>query len=212
MPVPTDENSIKMGKIIVKESSFTFKNKTYPFDDICHIIFYSMRMKASYIPIKIEKYGQRFGGKMEIELQLKSSPTKIKTKTETVFQHNAKKYNNFYNGYMYIAKMTFSQRYNGYLSEIEKNRYFTYANCTFFENGRVKYGKKINDVINIHTDDISRTPFQLHLSKTKDSGLSGRLKYIKDYIKSDVGAIIPTTIDQDVFYTLLNELYGLKFK
>ncbi len=198
---PTKDNPIKMGKLTVETDGFIWKQRRYSFNDILHIYFLWEQGYAKFVGAP-KKHKMKAGADMYIELELVNTKQNISTKSFTWFSHESGKQSDFYTGYIFLANKTFVNRYNHYVEEIKNKGYFTYLNIRFYKDGKFVTDKYENNIFNHR---IYKKPFELYLeSKDKPKGLWNKLK--AKYTS------IPTQCDQDVFYALMKQVYGISWK
>lgn len=195
-------SQIKMGKISVSEEGFDYKNFFFQLDDIQHIKFYWGRTKKVIAPFK-NSPGYNSGEDMNIGIIVGSNSSVLTSNTWTWFAHGTDKCKEFYNGYFYLSKKTFLNRYKGYLKDLNELGYFKYENTKFHIDGKIiqKNGKAI------HYKDAGfyKTAFGLEI-RNKTEGLH------KKVWRSAWGpSEISTDLDQDIFFFLLEKLFGLRW-
>lgn len=107
--------------------------------------------------------------------------------------------------YDQLAKRTFPFRLRRYESMMDKHGYFFYDSKKVFADGRVSDG---NRQVNFNTDrPFYRKPFEVYdeTQKTLGEHLLNHLVWRQDFI-------ISTRHDADVFFFLIDHLFGLRIK
>jgi hypothetical protein len=106
--------------------------------------------------------------------------------------------------YEQLAKQTFPFRLQRHVSMMDKHGYFFYDNKKVFADGRVSDG---NRQINFNTDrPICRKPFMVYYETRKTL----REHLMNLLMPQDF--IISTRYDADVFFFLIERLFGLRWK
>ena len=103
--------------------------------------------------------------------------------------------------YVHLAEKTFEKRISSYIRQIEKQGYFEYTGDRFYPHSKVVHR---NTEFSLENTSFYHKPGYLVL-RLKSSSFIGR-------IKSALTAIeIPTDIDTDVFFMLLDNYMGLRW-
>jgi hypothetical protein len=200
------ENYIKIGKAVVRGDVLSWKGNEYKLNDIRHLYFGWVQYKRKYVGMSDDQAWNN-GAKMKLELELKNNE-KITLKAGTFFSHTAKKFEDFYKGYSYISEKTIVNRLNGYIEEVNRDGYFTYAKARFFIDGKIEMkGLFRNISMDIKNSVISRT--------ASDVVIKPKLKGdepVFTTIMTKLGLktyLIPTSCDRDVFFYLLKKFYDV---
>lgn len=201
----SDENDfpIESGRIKIYPSSFSYKNEIFNISEIQHISFYWEKTFSQ--GFKTARGSE--GAKMKMSIQTRRSSKNVSSAVSTFVRHEASKFNKFYNGYKYLASITFTQRYNSYIDELNRIGYFNYDNKKIFKNGNVEW-KIIK--LNLVQNKILKSPFTLEIKSGKNIIDTWKWNFRHPLLPRDI--TIKTEMDNDVFYELLKNTYGIVFK
>ncbi|MBA4419086.1 MAG: hypothetical protein C0392_14450 [Syntrophus sp. (in: bacteria)] len=210
---PTNDSPYIMGKISVYQNHFVFEGKNYPFRGIAHIK--SSHSRQTWGPMYTSAIS---GENIGIILTLVSGET-ISTKAGSVkflSQFSSNKIYAFQKGLDYIAKSTFVQRFNAYVAYIERYGFLRYDNMQFYPDGRIISRK--GTVIHLHEYAMEQGGPSIYFTKKDKSKLSQTIGTIvnrhpntnfwRAAIHGDF--TIDTSVDRDVFLSLLSAMYGPK--
>jgi hypothetical protein len=193
----------KAGKIKIYPSSFSFKDAIYNISEIQHISFYWEKTFSQ--GFKFAR-GQE-GARMKMSIQTRRSPKNISSSVSTLYRHDATKFDSFFNGYKHLASTTFAQRYNSYVEELNRNGYFNYDNKKIFKNGNVEW-RAIK--LNLNKNEVGKGPFFFVIKSGKNLLETWKWNFRHPLLPRDI--TIKTEMDQDVFFELLKNIFGITFK
>jgi len=197
---PTSENPITMDKLTVYPDNFIHKDTPYDFNQIIHIDFTWTNYSTKNAIDIFDWTKTPSGTNMSIEMELAGVHGKIESSTATWILHTGKKLNEFYSGYVYLARNSFNRRLQVYSTELEQKRYFTYNNAQFYPDGKVinKHWSRFIKEAQISKDTV----------KLRNTVLTITVK--KMIVNRSFDIFL--NVDRDVFFYLFEKLYGLRWK
>ena len=158
-----------------------YREKTYPYSSVVHLGRFARKTSVNFIPL---------GDYLQIRIYIEGIEEPITLKNSVGLIGTTSRLKKIYEK---LVEKTFRIRFKRYLKQIESKGFFEYDGAKFFPPGDVL----INDQkINLHTATLWIEPFGLVLKEP--TGLFARKQRIS------------TDIDQDVFLSLLKEIYGIK--
>lgn len=190
---------IDAGRIMIYPSSFSYKNEMFDISEIQHISFY---WEKYFSGIKYARCPE--GARMKMLIQTRRSSQKISSGVSTSYRHEAIEYSKFINGYKYLASITFTQRYNSYVDELNRNGYFRYDNKKIYKNGNVEW-RIIK--LNFEKNRVFKGPFILVIDSGKNFIEKWKWNFRHPFLPRNI--TINTKIDQDVFYELLKNVFKI---
>lgn len=169
-------------KLQLMSDSIRYKGRDYPYHSVIHLGRLARRSSVNFIPV---------GEYLRITIYIKglSEPIKLDNNIGIIGTTRRIK-----KAYQLLVERTFETRLNSYLLELEKQDYFQYGDARFYRSGEVTIGSK---KFSVKTSRIFIKPFAIIF---RDQGLFGEKEKIS------------TEIDQDVFFALLEAIYGVTFK
>ena len=190
---------IDAGGIKIYPSSFSYKNEMFDIGEIQHISFY---WEKSFSGFKHLRYPE--GAIMKMSIQTRRSSQKISSKVSTLSRHEGPEYSKFINGHKHLASVTFTQRYNSYVDELNRNGYFRYDNKKIFKNGNVEW-RIIK--LNLFKNRAFKGPFVFVIDSGKNFIETWKWNFRHPFLPRDI--TINTEMDQDVFFELLKNLFKI---
>lgn len=193
--------------VTLTDTGFIYNGCEHAYDQVTSLYFY-------YEITKVSVFLVRAGNehKADLNIYLEGCPKPIKIRTGFTLNPLANEYAASEKGaksvialYEQLAKRTFPFRLQRYKSMLDKHGYFFYDNRKFFADGRVSDGKR---EFNFKTDKpIYRRPFEVYYETPKTLGerLLNTLVWRQDFF-------ISTKHDADVFFSLVERLFGLSWK
>ena len=193
--------------VTLKNTGFIYDGCEHAYDQVTSLDFYYVVTKVSVL---LFHAGNKHKADLDIYAEGCSKPIKIRTgftlnplaDDYTASEKDAKSVIALYEQ---LAKQTFPFRLQRYVSMMDKHGYFFYDNKKVFADARVSDGKR---QINFKTDrPIYRKPFEVYYETQKALGerLLNLLVWRQDFI-------ISTRHDADVFFFLIDRLFGLRFE
>lgn len=168
------------------EDGFSYKGQKYSYDEVTHLARVASRNVVGVGLIPVAAFDN-----LRIGIYVGDREKPIKLKNTVRFIGMTRKLSETYR---FLATATFRSRLMPYLEEYERNGYFTYSQLKFTNAAEVVGDKRTVDLC---TCVSTYQPFEACFSPPKLLARS-----LKAY----------TWIDQDVFFFLLDELYGITMR
>jgi hypothetical protein len=193
--------------VTLTNTGFIYDGCEHAYDQVTSLYFYYEVTKVSVLLVHA---GNEHKADLDIYAEGCTKPIKIRTGISlnflrddyTASESRAKSVIALYE---HLAKQTFPFRLQRYVSMMDKHGYFFYDNKKVFTDGRVSDG---NRQINFNTDKpIYRKPFMVYYKTQKTLG-----EQLLNLLVSRQDFIISTRRDADVFFFLIERLFGLRWK
>ncbi len=178
----TVRNGFLGRKLELLPDNIKYEGHHYPYEDIVHLGRYAQRFSINFLPM-----GDYV--RIKIYLNSKSKPITIANSFGLIGTTGTIK-----KAYEILVEKTFQNRIGSYLKDVKDKGYFVYGKAKFYQSGNIVIGKK---EFNIKETKLWLEPFKLVLKP--NTGILTKKKRIS------------TDLDQDVFLTLLKEIYGITF-
>lgn len=183
----------------VTDDAFFVGFKEYSFEEISHIRFFYLltKKRVNFFPA-----GEDHSVMLELSINTQRKPIKFltgpivfSTISGSIGSWSAAKLSE---KIRILSLRSFQKRYNAYLSQMQYNGYFVYDGKKIHANGDIDYPE---GTINIKsTVPLRKLPFTIYHEVRK-------AKLFKD---GDIRTI-STQVDADVFFALLDRLFGVRF-
>jgi hypothetical protein len=181
---------IKLG-----DAGFYLDGIHYPFDDIDSLRFYFVRAGTDYCA-ELDIY------LVDSERPISIRPSPLKNKLG--LNRKESESTPVVNLYHEIAERTFRIRLGRYLEALENEGYFYYGNKKVYKNGIVSDDKR---EINLLTDrPLLKSPFKIFHPAPQTS-----INSFKNLFSPPQDFVINTEFDADVFFTILEHYFALKW-
>jgi hypothetical protein len=192
--------------VTLTNTGFIYDGCEHAYDQVTSLYFY-------YEVTKVTVYFWLAGKdhKADLDIYAEGCPKPIKIRTGVTLNPLANNYTESEKRaksvialYKQLAKQTFPFRLQRYSRMIDEHGYFFYDNKKVFADGRVSDGKR---QMNFKTDrPIYRSPFMVcHQTQKTPAERLLNLVIMQDFI-------ISTKHDADVFFFLIERLFGLGFE
>jgi len=201
----------KYKKLSVVNDQIYFKRERFPVDNVTNLGFSwtGQKIITNFVPT-----GEDNQVALTIYLSNRPKPISIHYlgahTRKIILEDTFSKAMKIHSIYKHLSQLTFEKRLHNYISEVENKGYFTYTEAEFYRNGTLKLLKR-NEVIELKYFSISRVPFAVYLKEKKPEP-STIMGLVKKKLSSPYDYSIPTQIDQDVFFSLLDHYYGYRWR
>jgi len=198
------------GSFIIDKNHFEYGNHEYNYQDIKHIDYDTLKTTTilGFMPV--------WESETAVITVYHGGETVIKEKGKASFSIE-KNMVNLYAVYKYLSEASFITRFNRYAESISANGYFSYDGSRFFADGQLETRNQqklsLSDwTINNHGSFFQLTPRDPTVMDKIGQGLSNVPINAALWKKRFHGDLtIHTTIDKDVFYSLMLRIYNIKF-
>lgn len=161
-------------------NSFQYNREQFLYEDVIHLVRYAKRTSVNYVPVWREL-------RVELFLRGRDEPLRL-----AHYASSLSRTGKLPEVCDFLQRRTFAPRLAGYVTQLEEYGSFDYDGVQFFPSGVAYHGRR-----RLRLDDcvVSYEPFEMQFRR-KDERFGSRL-------------VLDTTVDEDVFFTLLHELYGI---
>jgi hypothetical protein len=193
-------------EVLLGSEQFLHAGKEYLYSQVTSLAYYAVKTTQK---INFVTAGVTYNAEIDIYVEGVDQPIEIKPDRSIAVSLLPPKYEEKYTRekaasvselYLRLAERSFPYRMKRYLQMIEQYGCFLYDGKRFFRDGLV-IGN--NCQVNFHTAALYKRPFEVFVSLPKSVGK----KLIHRFIK-DQDFVISTKHDADVFFALLEKLYG----
>lgn len=190
-----------LSALILRDDALVYQGQARPISTIAHLRFARMNVTTYMVPVKLGTEGS-VGLLIEFmngdQLYFREKPGWILTSS----QH---KINGIVELYEHLARVTYENRLNAYLRELELRSYFGYAGYRFYAADRsIRVGDR-----KFTSDNTEFLRYYNYIElKPKQEGLlrKAQLRLWGGKVQS-----IDVLTDTDVFLALLAHFYGLRW-
>jgi hypothetical protein len=203
-------------QVIFRETYFTIGNNNFDYVAVDSIKFFYKITK--WMLYGVVHTGTSHDAKLDIYIRNKSEPLKIRYHRDwvkslsTSTTHKKASADDLLVCYQELAIKTFESRASRYLGQLQNRRNFTCDDKSFSEDGEVTL---LNGKFLFNIKDVTplRFPFQVDCVP-KGSRLDAKIQNRKNgpsplSLKIAGGHVIRTEVDRDVFFFLLNRVFGI---
>lgn len=189
----------RVNKISLDTNGLNFKGKFFEYKNVKSLMYY-------YEITNVIGAGKDHRVDLDIIVDEQDKPIKIRSNMPLTYftlgktKSSAEQVQQLF---LDLGEKTFEHRLNRYLKMLDNHGYFVYDQKKFYPDGRVIDSKK--GELNFKTDKpIYREPFKIYY-KTEKTLLQklAHLWTLQDYI-------IETLYDPDIFFYLMEKIYGLR--
>lgn len=201
-------------EVLLGSEQFLHAGKEYLYSQVTSLAYYAVK---TTLKINFATSGVTYDAEIDIYVQGLDQPIKIRPDKSIPVsiavsllppsdeeKYTREKAASVSQLYLPLAEKTFPYRIKRYLQMIEQYGCFLYDGKRFFPDGLV-IGD--NYQVNFRTATVYKRPFEVFVNLPK----SVRKKLIHRFVK-DQDFVISTKHDADVFFALLERLYGLRWK
>ncbi len=191
---------------IIDDKTIEYKRERFKIMDITELGFHHKGTKVvtNFVPM-----GEDHEAYLMVGLKTRSKPIHINYRgahtRKIIFEDTFTKALTIESIYRRLAELTFKQRVDKYLSELESEGYFTYAQAKFFPNGEIIFPKK-NGRVDQSNYHFSRTSSDVFLKEIKPEPTTV-WGHVKKKLHDPISYSIPTSVDGDVFFALIKHYY-----
>jgi len=195
------------GDIKLTETGFCLDEIHYPFEEVDSLRFYHLETrKFREVPFYSQYVGTDYNAELDIYLIGCERPISIETAPVGHFvgiNQTERETAPVVELYREIARHTYQSRLRRYLEAFERNGYFSYGDKQIFADGIISDGKR---TINLLTDrPLLKSAFRVSHPAAKPSSR------IKAWFSPTRDFVISTQFDSDVFFTILEQYFNLKW-
>jgi hypothetical protein len=203
-------------QVIFRETYFTIGNNNFDYESVDSIKFFYKITK--WMLYGVVHTSTSHDATFNIYIRNKSEPIRIRYPRDwvkslsTSTTHTKASADDLLTCYQELAIKTFSNRANRYLGQLQNHRNFTYDNKLFSDDGKVTL---LNGKFLFNIKDVTplRYPFQVDCVP-KGSRLDAKIKNRKSgpsplSLKIAGGHVIKTEVDRDIFFFLLDRVFGI---
>lgn len=197
--------------LVVRPDGFSWRDKSYSLDDITSLYWFR---KNTTFRTNFAKTHTHYDARLKIftrgdtTIQLKAheSDSIIAAVSERVFgsDYPSGPCLSLRKVYVVLAEKTFAQRLQGFAAQLMERENFHYGEVEFTQNGWVSDKR---NRFEISKCSVNRHPFCVTFSEVDKSKTS----FLRRMWSGPARIVVETTTDEDVFFALLQKLYGLKW-
>jgi hypothetical protein len=191
---------LKESHLTIENEGFIVKNERFAFDEVDSIFFHQTVTQKT---MNFFNAGLDHNVELLINIKGRRKPLEFRSgpKYFTWLGGNLgeKASEKLISKYDHIRKHTLKTRISKYINSLEVNQYFIYDEKKFYANGNIE-----SEEWSVNIKEAKpwlRRPFIIYHEVSKAG-----------FFKSGKAYIIKTFVDSDVFYFLLEKLYGIRFK